>query len=53
MHLKSIEFGQCWRPPVIGGNDLKIGDTINEQIGSNCQQKNFKFVGHIIDDKLR
>ena len=36
----------------IGDNNLKIGDTIIEQIGTNCQQKYFKFVGHVLDDKL-
>ena len=36
----------------IGNNSLKIGDTIIEQIGSNCREKYFKFVGHVLDDNL-
>ena len=33
-------------------NNLKIGNTKIEQIGTNCNQKYFKFVGHVLDDKL-
>ena len=36
----------------IGTNTLKIGDQTIEQIGSNCKEKYFKFVGHVLDDKL-
>ena len=36
----------------IGTNTLKIGNQIIEQIGSNCKDKYFKFVGHVLDDKL-
>ena len=36
----------------IGNNNLKIGNTKIEQIGTNCNQKYFKFVGHVLDDKL-
>ena len=36
----------------IGNNNLKIGDTIIEQIGTNCREKYFKFVGHVLDDNL-
>ena len=36
----------------IENNILKIGNTSIEQIGINCKQKYFKFVGHVIDDKL-
>ena len=32
--------------------NLKIGNQIIEQIGSKCKEKYFKFVGHVIDDKL-
>ena len=34
------------------GRNLKIGETIIEQVGSNCNEKYFKFVGHVIDDNL-
>ena len=36
----------------IGSNSLKIGDTIIEQVGTNCREKYFKFVGHVLDDRL-
>ena len=36
----------------IGTNTLKISNQTIEQIGSNCKEKYFKFVGHVIDDKL-
>ena len=36
----------------IGTNTLQIGDQTIEQIGSNCKEKYFKFVGHVLDDKL-
>ena len=36
----------------IENNTLKIGNTNIEQIGTNCKQKYFKFVGHVLDDKL-
>ena len=35
-----------------GTNLLRIGDKIVEQIGTNCQDKYFKFVGHVLDDRL-
>ena len=31
---------------------IKIGDRIVEQVGTNCKEKYFKFVGHVLDDKL-
>ena len=31
---------------------LKIGDKVVEQVGTNCKEKYFKFVGHVLDDKL-
>ena len=31
---------------------IKIGEQIVEQVGSNCKEKYFKFVGHVLDDKL-
>ena len=31
---------------------MQIGGTTIEQIGTHCQQKYFKFVGHVLDDKL-
>ena len=34
------------------GLNLKIGDKIVDQVGSNCKEKYFKFVGHVLDDKL-
>ena len=34
------------------GLDLKIDDKIIDQVGSNCEEKVFKFVGHVLDDKL-
>ena len=33
-------------------NILKIGDQIVDQVGTNCKQKYFKCVGHVLDDKL-
>ena len=33
-------------------NILKIGDQIVDQVGTNCKQKYFKFVGHVLDDKM-
>ena len=36
----------------IGNNSLKIGGTTIDQIGSNCKEKYFKFVGHVLDDRL-
>ena len=32
--------------------NLKIGDKIVEQVGTNCKEKYFKFVGHVLDDKF-
>ena len=31
---------------------LKIGEQTIEQVGSNCNEKYFKFVGHVLDDKF-
>ena len=31
---------------------LKIGDKNVEQVGSKCNEKYFKFVGHVLDDKF-
>ena len=36
----------------ISNSYLKIGETNIEQIGTNCNEKYFKFVGHVLDDKL-
>ena len=37
----------------IGTNNLKIGNQIIiDQTGTNCKEKYFKFVGHVLDDKL-
>ena len=33
-------------------NELKIGNQIIEQIGSNCKEKNFRIVGHVLNDKF-
>ena len=35
-----------------GTNILYIGNQIVEQVGSNCKDKYFKFVGHVLDDKM-
>ena len=32
--------------------NLKIGDKIIEQVGTNCKDKYFKFVEHVLDDKF-
>ena len=32
--------------------NLKIGDKCIDQVGSSCKDKYFKFVGHVIDDKM-
>ena len=34
------------------GLKLRIGDADIEQIGSKCKEKYFRFVGHVLDDKL-
>ena len=34
------------------GLKLKIVEEIIDQIGSNCKEKYFKFVGHVLDDSL-
>ena len=31
--------------------NLKIGDRLVEQVGTNCKEKYFKFVGHVLDDR--
>ena len=36
----------------ISNKNLKIDNTSIEQIGTNCKQRYFKFVGHVLDDKL-
>ena len=36
----------------IGTNDLHIGNQSVEQVGTNCSEKYFKFVGHVLDDKM-
>ena len=36
----------------LGPNILRIGDQIVDQVGTNCKQKYFRFVGHVIDDKF-
>ena len=36
----------------IGTNNLHIGNQIVEQVGTNCNDKYFKFVGHVLDDKM-
>ena len=33
-------------------NNLYIGGQVVEQVGTNCNEKYFKFVGHVIDDKF-
>ena len=30
----------------------ELGDKTVEQIGTNCRETYFKFVGHVLDDKL-
>ena len=32
--------------------NIKIGGKFIDQVGSNCKEKYFKFVGHVLDDKL-
>ena len=36
----------------IGINQLHIGDKAVEQVGSNCKDKYFRFVGHVLDDRM-
>ena len=31
---------------------IKIGGKIVDQVGTNCKEQYFKFVGHVLDDKL-
>ena len=33
-------------------NRLHIGNQVIEQVGTNCKDKYFKSVGHVLDDKL-
>ena len=33
-------------------NSLKLGNQEIEQIGTNCRERYFKFVGHVLDDQL-
>ena len=33
-------------------NHLKIGNKTVEQVGTHCKEKYFKFVGHVLDDRL-
>ena len=33
-------------------NNLHIGNQAVEQVGTNCNEKYFKFVGHVLDDKF-
>ena len=35
-----------------GTHNLHIGNQTIEQIGTNCKEKYFRFVGHVLDDKL-
>ena len=35
-----------------GTNILYIGNQIVEQVGSKCKDKYFRFVGHVLDDKM-
>ena len=32
--------------------ELQIGGKLIDQVGSDCKEKYFKFVGHVLDDKL-
>ena len=34
------------------GLNLKIGNQLIDQVGTSCKEKYFKFVGHVLDDKL-
>ena len=34
------------------GLSLNIGDKLIDQVGTNCKEKYFKFVGHVLDDKF-
>ena len=36
----------------ISNLQIKIGGKIVDQVGTNCKEKYFKFVGHVLDDKL-
>ena len=36
----------------VGTNELRIGNKKVEQIGTNCKDRYFKFVGHVLDDRL-
>ena len=36
----------------VGTLQLKLGNKIVEQVGTNCPEKYFKFVGHVLDDSL-
>ena len=33
-------------------HNLHIGSQTVEQVGTNCNEKYFKFVGHVLDDKF-
>ena len=34
------------------GMNLKLDDKFVDRVGTNCKEKYFKFVGHVLDDKL-
>ena len=34
------------------GLNITIGNKIVEHVGTNCKEKYFKFVGHVLDDKF-
>ena len=36
----------------LDGLKLIIGDKMIDQVGTDCKEKYFKFVGHVLDDNL-
>ena len=42
-HIKNIDIGNL---------SIRIDDKPVEQIGNNCKEKYFKFVGHVLDERL-
>ena len=53
LNVKKTKFMLFSHPNLeVGTNELRIGNKKVEQIGTNCKDKYFKFVGHVLDDRL-
>ena len=50
--IKFMLFSEKYFKLDVLGLNLKIGEKIVEQVENHCNKKHFKFVGHVLDDKL-